>query len=230
MAVLQKLANRWYRRGIGDDQRPVIYDIDAVCPELRNFEEQNDAIRQELLALLPTKCEIPKYHEVDPGRSHISSDADGDASWRVFMLYAMGAKPEANRAQCPLTCRLLDSTPDLFQAFFSILEPHKSVPPHESPYAGYLRYHLPLIVPTDKPPRMRVKDYWHTWKEGEGLLFCDHWEHEVENHSDQIRVVLIIDLFRPMPLVRDLVNRLATRTYLRMAYGRKIAQGQQPNI
>ncbi len=230
MPFLQELGNRWYWRGVGGDDRPVTYDVDAVCPELRRLEEQTDAIRQELLALLPDRDDIPKYHEIDPGRSHISSDADGDASWRVFMLYAMGAKPAENRARCPRTCELLDATPNLFQAFFSILEPRKSVPAHESPYAGYLRYHLPLIVPTDNPPRMRMRDRWHTWKEGEGLLFCDYWEHEVENHSDQVRVVLIIDLFHPMPWLRDRTNRAITRQYLRRLYGKKVATGQAPEL
>ena len=230
MSVLQELANQWYWRGVGGDDRPIIYDIDEVCPELRRFEQSTDAIRDEVLALMPDRKDIPKYHEIDPGRSHISSENDGDSSWRVFMLYAMGAKPQENRVRCPKTRELLDTTPNLFQAFFSILEPHKSVPAHQSPYAGYLRYHLPLIVPTDNPPRMRIRDHWHTWKEREPLLFCDYWDHEVENHSDQVRVVLIIDLFRPMPAVQDRVNRIVTHTYLRRAYGRKIAKGQQPDL
>ena len=232
MGKLQELANRWFWEGVGGDDRPVVYDIDAVAPALRQLEtpEALAAIRTELAGVLPDRADIPRYHELDPGRSHISSDADGEASWRVFMLYAMGAKPEANRRRCPRTCELLDRVPDLVQAFFSILEPHKSVPAHESPYAGYLRYHLPLLVPTDNPPRMRVRDYWHTWREGEGLLFCDYWNHEVENHSDQVRVVLIVDLFRPMPWLRDKVNRVVTRTYLRRQYGKKIATGQQPDL
>ena len=214
--------------GMNRGGSPPVYDIADVCPELIRFEKQTDAIRDEVLALMPDRANIPKYHEIDPGRVHISNEADGDASWRVFMLYAMGAKPEENRVRCPVTTALLDETPNLFQAFFSILEPHKSVPPHCGPYAGYLRYHLPLIVPTDKTPQMRVKDYWHTWKEGEGILFDDHLEHEVVNHSDQVRVVLIIDVLRPLPPLRDMVNRFLTRTYFRRAYGLRVANGLPP--
>ena len=230
MPVFQKLANRWFRNGVGGDRRPAIYDIDEVRPELRMLEENFDTIREELMPLLSHRRDIPKYHEIDPGRLHISSDSDGEASWRVFMLYAMGEKPEENRRDCPKTCELVDGIPDLFQAFFSILEPHKSVPPHEGPYAGYLRYHLPLLVPTDRPPRMRVKDHWHTWKEREGLLFDDHWEHEVENHSDQVRVVLIIDVLRPMPPFRAWVNRQVTDLVLRPKYGKKIVEGKMPEL
>ncbi|MGL4512942.1 MAG: aspartyl/asparaginyl beta-hydroxylase domain-containing protein [Lacipirellulaceae bacterium] len=230
MATLHELGNRLLIRGVGGDSRPVVYDVDRVCPALRTIESGFATIREELTGILPSRAAIPRYHEVDRGRSHLSSDADGDASWRVFMLYAMGAKPAENRARCPQTAALVDSVPGLFQAFFSILEPRKSIPAHHSPYAGYLRYHLPLIVPTDNPPRMRVKDHWHTWREGEGLLFCDYWEHEVENHSDHLRVVLIIDIFRPMPPLRHWINRLVTRTYLRRAYGKRVATGQQPDL
>jgi aspartyl/asparaginyl beta-hydroxylase (cupin superfamily) len=46
---------------------------------------------------------------------------------------------------------------------------------------------------------MRVKDRYHTWREGESLLFDDSWNHEVVNESDGIRVILIVDILRPMP-------------------------------
>lgn len=150
---LQERLNRWFWRGVGGDSRPVVYDIDQVAPALRTLETPAAfaAIRSELMAILPDRKDIPRYHEIDPGRSHISHESDGAPSWRVFMLYAMGARPEENRRRCPQTCNLIDALPDLFQAFFSILEPRKSVPPHESPYAGYLRYHLPLLVTIPEP-------------------------------------------------------------------------------
>lgn len=46
---------------------------------------------------------------------------------------------------------------------------------------------------------MRVKSEYHVWKEGQSIVFDDSLEHEVYNDSDEIRVVLIVDFFRPMP-------------------------------
>jgi Aspartyl/Asparaginyl beta-hydroxylase len=55
-------------------------------------------------------------------------------------------------------------------------------------------------------PYIRIKDKFHTWKEGEGIIFDDSWEHEVYNRSNDIRVVLIVDFFRPMALPIHAVN------------------------
>ncbi|MEM9186131.1 MAG: aspartyl/asparaginyl beta-hydroxylase domain-containing protein [Planctomycetota bacterium] len=218
--MLRKLANRVYYHAAGGDRRPVVYDIDQTRPELRRLEAARGVIREELDAVLPDRSAIPRYHEIDPGRAHISSDAD--TGWRVFLLYAMGLKPADNRARCPRTVEVLDTLPDLFQAFFSILEPGKSVPPHVSPYFGYLRYHLPLIVPAENPPWMQIRDVEHHWREGEGLLFDDDWDHEVHNRSEGVRVVLCVDILRPMPWHADLLNRVVTRTAIRWGYARRM--------
>lgn len=220
---MRQILNWLYMRASGGESRPVVYDIDAVCPALRELEQHCPAIRDELLALLPTSENIPKYHELDPGRSHISSAAD-KAAWRVFLLYAMGIKPEKNRARCPQTSALLDKIPGLFQAFFSILEPGKNVPLHHSPYAGYLRYHLGLAIPTENAPWMRVKDQRVDWKQCEGILFCDYWNHEVFNTCDETRVVLVVDILRPMPWWASALNRFVTAVYIRHIYGRMITK------
>jgi aspartyl/asparaginyl beta-hydroxylase (cupin superfamily) len=39
----------------------------------------------------------------------------------------------------------------MVQAFFSILDPGKSVPENEGPYLGYLRYNLGLAGTEEKP-------------------------------------------------------------------------------
>src|SRR4029453_17045489 len=100
--------------------------------------------------------------------------------------------------------------PNLIQAFFSILEPGKSIPEHEGPYRGYLRYHLGLRVPKDDPPKLVVNGRDYVWKEGEAVLFADSWPHSVVNHSAEIRAVLIVDIRRPLPAIPDRVNRFVT--------------------
>jgi aspartyl/asparaginyl beta-hydroxylase (cupin superfamily) len=213
--------NRFFDLYTGGAKRPVFFDIATTYPPLIKLDENYPAIREELLGLLADKPAIPKYHELDPMQHYISARVDPDKDWKIFYLYAMGEKPEANRARCPRTAAILDEIPGLFQAFFSILDAGKSIPVHDGPYRGYLRYHLGLVVPEKDPPTLRIKDQSYTWQEGRSILFDDSWYHEVINTSDADRVVLIVDVRRPMPLVFDAVNRIA-ESVMRVVYGKQI--------
>jgi aspartyl/asparaginyl beta-hydroxylase (cupin superfamily) len=205
----------------GGKRRPVFFEIETTCPELRELDRHFPAIREELLGVLGNKQEIPRYHEVDRMEEYISNTVDTDKGWKVFFLYAMGEKPEANCARCPRTSALLDRVPNRMQAFFSILEAGKSIPTHCGPYRGYIRYHLGLVVPENDPPTIRIRDQFYTWKEGESVLFDDSWDHEVFNKSDGDRVVLIVDIRRPMPLLLDSINRFV-ESVMRIVYGKQI--------
>ena len=205
----------------GGPRRPVFFDIDATYPSLRTLDRSFPAIREELVALLDEKSSIPRYHDLDRMQTYISATVDADKSWKVFYLYAMGEKPALNREKCPQTAAALDQVPGLFQAFFSILDGGKSVPAHCGPYRGYIRYHLGLVVPAVDPPSIRVKDEVYTWKEGESVLFDDSWDHEVVNKCASDRVVLIVDVRRPMPLPFAALNRFV-ESVMRVVYGKQV--------
>jgi aspartyl/asparaginyl beta-hydroxylase (cupin superfamily) len=205
----------------GGSKRPVFFDIDRSFPKLRVLDQNFPAIRAELVELLDEKASIPRYHDLDRMQTYISATVDADKNWKVYYLYAMGEKPAANRARCPRTAEALDQVPGLFQAFFSILDGGKSVPAHCGPYRGYIRYHLGLVVPRENPPSIRVKDEIYTWKEGESVLFDDSWNHEVMNKCAEDRVVLIVDVRRPMPLPFAALNRFV-ESVMRLVYGKQV--------
>ncbi len=216
-----RLLNAFFDIATGGKRRPALFDIAGTCPALLELDRNYPAIRGELSAVLAEKAAIPRYHELDRTQRRISAVVDPDKDWKVFYLYAMGEKPAHNRARCPQTAALLDRVPGLFQAFFSILDGGKSIPAHCGPYRGYLRYHLGLIVPPKDPPTIRIKDHYHTWQEGKSILFDDSWEHEVFNKSPSDRVILIVDIRRPMPLPFAAVNR-AVEWLMRLVYGKQI--------
>jgi aspartyl/asparaginyl beta-hydroxylase (cupin superfamily) len=215
--------NKFYDLHIGGSRRPVFFDIGSTCPDLLELERNYRVIREELLDILPEKRAIPRYHELDRMQYNISARVDPDKDWKVYPLNIMGAKPAGYCARCPKTMALLEKIPGLFEAFFSILEGGKSIPHHEGPYRGYLRYHLGLVVPEHNPPSFRLKDQVYTWKEGEGVLFDDSWDHEVYNQCDADRVILIVDIRRPMPQPFDAVNRLVQRI-MKALYGSHILE------
>jgi aspartyl/asparaginyl beta-hydroxylase (cupin superfamily) len=219
--VVLRFVNAFFDMATGGKRRPALFDAAKTCPALLDLDRNYPVIRKELSAILSDKATIPRYHELDQVQRRISAVVDPDKDWKVFYLYAMGEKPEHNRARCPQTSALLDRIPGLFQAFFSILDGGKSIPAHQGPYRGYLRYHLGLLVPPKDPPTIRIKDHYHTWEEGKSILFDDSWEHEVFNKSSSDRVILIVDIRRPMPLPFAVVNRLM-EWLMRLVYGKKI--------
>jgi aspartate beta-hydroxylase len=212
--------NRFLLRYAGYDKRPVFFDIDAVCPALRELERAYPAIRAEADSLMAQRVAMPRYHDVNKPATEISASTAGN--WKVFMLELLGRRPEKNRALCPATCAALERVPGKLQAFFSVLDPGKSIPLHDGPYIGYLRYHLGIRVPKDDPPMIRVAGQPYVWKEGEAVMFDDSWPHEVINHSREPRVVLIVDLPRPLPTVPRLVNSLLLWGLAAPAYASKV--------
>ena len=214
-----RLMNSFFDLFTGGARRPVLFAPAEVNPALVTFDRHYEEIRRELVAILADREGIPRYHDLDPLQTEISSTVNPDKRWQIFMLNCMGMRIDKNCARCPVTAGLVDALPDLFQAFFSILEGGKSIPPHAGIYRGYLRYHLALVVPKQKPPRMRVKDRFHEWREGSSIVFDDSWEHQVYNEADEIRVVLIVDVLRPMPALPHALNR-CVRAYLRLHYAR----------
>jgi len=152
-------------------------------------------IKKELTNLLKNKDEIPLFQQVDAGQERITSDK----KWKTFFLKVYGNYVEDNCQKCPETTKILKQVPNVYTAMFSILEGNKHIPKHFGPFKGVLRYHLGLIVPKDRKCRIKVGGQTRYWEEGKSLVFDDTYIHEVWNTSNKDRVVLFLDIERPMP-------------------------------
>jgi hypothetical protein len=122
-------------------------------------------------------------------------------NWGAFFLIKDGVEIAENAARCPLTlaalrhlplCRIDGRTPSVL---FSLLRPGARIPPHHGFTNARLIGHLPLIVPPGCA--LRVGNETRVWHEGELMLFDDSIEHEAWNSSNEPRVVLIFDVWRP---------------------------------
>jgi aspartyl/asparaginyl beta-hydroxylase (cupin superfamily) len=218
---LANALNAWYFPTVGGELRPPFLDIDQVLPALRVIDRVYEDIRAEIAPVLPERAALPRFHDVDPAQANISATTPND--WRVMHLWLMGTPVEPHWSRFPKTAQALTAVPDLFSAAVSILDPGKAVPAHCGPSCGYLRYHLGLVVPEEDPPTIRVKDQYYTWREGESVVFDDSWEHEVYNTAKEPRIVLIVDVLRPMPLPQRLTSRVAARV-ARQMYAKPVAQ------
>jgi aspartate beta-hydroxylase len=220
--IFKSVANSYFGLYVDRPRRPTFFDIPKTYPGLDKVTQAYPVIRKEFERVLAESTNLPQYHDVDSGERAISNTTP--KRWNVFMLEILGHRPALNRAACPETCKVLAQVPNLIQAFFSILDPGKSVPEHEGPYLGYLRYHLGLRVPKQNPPKLVVNKQDYVWKEGEAVLFDDSWPHSVVNQSDETRAVLIVDVRRTLPAIPDLANRFITDVIARHTYGRAVAR------
>ena len=78
---------------------------------------------------------------------------------------------------------------------FSLLAPGTRIPPHTGVANTRLVAHLPLIVPPTCGFRCGATTV--EWRVGEPFVFDDTIEHEAWNSSDELRVVMIFDLWPP---------------------------------
>ncbi len=175
----------------------------AVMPEVTSLERNWKTIRRELDTVLADRDGIPNFQDISTDQLSLTDDD----RWKTYFFFGYGFKADANCARCPETTRLLEQIPGMKTAMFSILSPRKNIPPHTGPYKGVVRYHLGLLVP-DPPDavRIRVGDEWAHWEEGRSLLFDDTFEHEVRNDTDGTRVVLFVDVVRPLRQPMKAVN------------------------
>ncbi|MDT0558713.1 aspartyl/asparaginyl beta-hydroxylase domain-containing protein [Ichthyenterobacterium sp. W332] len=203
---IMKFGNLIIKQYDGGQNRPVFFDVKKTFPKLSVIEENFNSVKTEF-ENVNKHFEIPAYHEVDQRSYAISAKVEEKLKWKVFLLNYSGKTPDLAKELCPKTTELLNTIPNAYKVFFSVLEPGKSIPAHHGPYRGYLRYHLGLQVPKNSPPSIRIKDKIYHWKEKESILFDDTWDHEVINNSDKERAILIIDLLRPLPFIPNFINK-----------------------
>jgi ornithine lipid ester-linked acyl 2-hydroxylase len=172
-------------------------------PWANELEANWQVIRRELDAVLEHTDALPNFQDISPRQHRIANDN----RWKTYFFYGFGFKAQQNCDRCPETTRLLSQIPGLKVAFFSILAPGKHIPEHRGKHKGIIRYHLALKVPEPKEAcRIRLADQVAYWEEGKSLIFDDTYYHEVWNDTDDYRVVLFLDIARPLRFPLSLLN------------------------
>src|SRR6185369_9432694 len=128
-------------------------------------------------------------------------ELNNNRNWTAIHLLQNGQRINANARHCPTTLAAIEqmdqpqvpgASPN---AMFSLLAPRTRIPPHTGVANTRLVCHLPLIVPPGCGFRVGASTW--EWRVGEAFAFDDTIEHEAWNDSNQLRVVLIIDLWAP---------------------------------
>lgn len=175
----------------------------SLFPWFAELEAATDMIRGELEgALAAAKDDFAPYIAYPKGTPvNQWRELNHSPRWSSLHLWRDGARQEAACQLCPQTTALLERLP-LAQtpgyaptAMFSALAARTAIPPHTGSTNVRLLCHLPLILPG--PARFRVGNETREWKVGEAWVFDDTIEHEAWNDADELRVILIFDIWNP---------------------------------
>ncbi|WP_245591263.1 aspartyl/asparaginyl beta-hydroxylase domain-containing protein [Derxia gummosa] len=136
--------------------------------------------------------------------------------WTRFYLKWYGKPLDSARSVCPRTLALLESIPGIEAAMFTVLPPGARLPNHRDPYAGSIRYHLGLVTPNSPECYIEVDGEKRHWRDGEALFFDETYIHTAVNNTEVARIILFLDIDRPLnnPLARAF-NHLVRVTLLR---------------
>jgi len=173
-------------------------------PNLRKLTDQWQMMREEALAL-NAQAQIKASQELDD----IGFNSFFRTGWKRFYLKWYGSSLGSARALCPKTVALLESIPEVKGAMFAMLPPGARLVKHRDPYAGSLRYHLGLVTPNSDDCYINVDGNHYAWKDGEAVMFDETYIHYAENKTDCNRIILFLDIRRPVwfPPI-DWINRL----------------------
>lgn len=223
---LQRLASNTSRRTRHFHQEPTHFHFPGMpetefhdpdqFPGLAALEAATDVIRSEYESLVKLKtAELVPYNQYP---DHVPlrqwRELNNNRDWTAIHLVQNGNPVEANASHCPETLRLVSQLPQPQirgagpNVMFSLLAPKTRIPPHTGVANVRLVSHLPLIVPPGCS--FRVGATTREWRLGEAFVFDDTIEHEASNDSDELRVVLIFDLWAPAldQLERECVSRM----------------------
>jgi aspartyl/asparaginyl beta-hydroxylase (cupin superfamily) len=189
-------------------------------PWLPAYEEATPQIQQDLArVLVEDEAGFSPYIQYD---DHLPLDQwrelNKSPRWSAFHFYDQGRGIPERCARAPATMAAVKALPqaevDLRSptAMFSVLKPRTRIPPHTGIANFRLVVHLPLVLPGHCG--FRVGGETREWRIGEAWVFDDTIEHEAWNESDEIRIILICDIWSPRlsPAEREAIRAVIAAT------------------
>lgn len=213
-----------YRQNPTDYFYPGLPDVEfyerGEFPWLAGFEAATADVQRELArVLVEDEAGFAPYVHYD---DHLPLDQwrelNKSPRWSAFHFYDRGREIPERSARAPATMAAVRRLPqpqvDLRSptAMFSVLKPKTRIPPHTGVANFRLVVHLPLVLP--RGCGFRVGGETREWRIGEAWVFDDTIEHEAWNDSDEVRIILICDVWNPRipPEEREAIRAVIAAT------------------
>lgn len=184
------------------------YETQTVCPELDAIYENLTKIKSEVRKVRdrtwPDWPERELYDKKDP-TSPVPVDNKKKFKWNIYPFTAFGVVVDKHCKQCPELWKFLQSLPGCKAALLSRLGPGTKLNTHQG-WGGHsnnvIRCHFGFDVPKgcyvsvrnslQDPQEIRLH------RQEEWICFDDSRHHYAHNPTDRDRIVLIVDIERPL--------------------------------
>jgi beta-hydroxylase len=137
-------------------------------------------------------------------------------AWELLPLRTHRGWVKPVAGHFPATVRLLRGIPRLRCADLAVLKAGSLIAAHRGTNWGVLRAHLALRVPGGVGRcelTFPADSVSQPWRDGEAFIFDDMHEHGAVNERSDDRLVLLIEVDRPLPQPARSVSRLALSAY-----------------
>ena len=193
-------------------------DLEAF-PELQVLKENWQEIRDEALRLNDAKS-IKASEDLDD----VGFNSFFKTGWKRFYLKWYGSSLESAKSMCPKTVELLEGIKTVKAGMFAMLPPGARLVKHRDPYAGSMRYHLGLDVPESNDCYINVDGEDYSWRNGEAVMFDETFIHFAENQTDKNRIILFLDVKRPVNFfLADWLNTAFSRIVMSASATKNVA-------
>ena len=161
--------------------------IEIPCSEA--FNTNYNAIKTEVLNYLD-QVEAKPYFK--------TSMVEGKKGYNTLSLAWWSIQFYKTQANFPALTRLMKVHPEILTISVNILEANAAILPHMGDTNAIYRGHFGVKIPGELPAvGIRVNGESQSWREGQFIWFMDAYEHETWNHSNEQRIVLLVDVLRP---------------------------------
>lgn len=175
-------------------------------PELKNVTVNWEVIRDEALGLRDNNEFENTKDKTKSGYYDVGFRTFYKYGWCKFYLKWYGYTHNSAKRSCPETVKLIERIAQIKGAMFTLLPPGGKLTPHSDPFACSLRYHLGLETPNNDECWINVDNQKVSWRDGEAILFDETYVHYVANNTDKHRLILMLDVERPMGIIGKVVN------------------------
>lgn len=185
------------------DYSRIAYGDPTVEHVTKLLEQNASKIRDEYLQTAPS---LPSDYQDNDAHASLHQ---GSKPWKWHSYLNKGHVQGQFVQSFPHTATILQSLRNdglLFEGtpfgfcFFSTLAGGSTIQAHTGPMNLRLRLHLPLIVPESDDNTnigIRVGGQDRAWVPDKALVLDDSYVHQVWNHTEEERVLLLVDIWHP---------------------------------